>query len=695
VLALDTAVTILCLSGALRVHILLFPVMGGLIMWIASEFVPGTPILLGSVFTWNFLLVLAIFALVGAWRNERFVRQEWRQRRMIAEQTSMLSLQSALARGMKAVAERLCDFVVSLGDDLRICVRDHAADSFFGKPMLGACLDASLAEVDVERLKNALHQASSTQIPQCLQITLMEGGHQGREAKLLVAGTGADHPKYIVGISAEPRHAEEMTDGILREGVRQDLLNKAVVASERDQASDLNTTFTGRVFRNLGLERVAKLGRDERWLLTGDDLEVPSPAVIIGKGSFGVVATAMFSGTPVAVKTMVRGVEDENLLHAMLNELRILRHQRHPNVVLLFGAVVEPGAKSVALVYELIRGMHLGGVLARKKITSGNRIGMLNDMISALRYLHGQSPPIVHSDLKDANVMVEELRAGFRTKLIDFGLSRFLSPGAKAPGGSMIWSPPEKILEEGGSSSTAADIFSFGWLIQLTLCGKEPFGTSDSSVLKKAVKQMLVERKSPVVDLPEGTPWREKAEILCNSCLEYEHIRRPTADLLQASLMEWLHSERNKLDFVSATSTFRRSDWYRGEASFRAACETHEARPFIEIVLVVADHYRVKSRTPTDGDGCSLAEVGDSFLDWCAEPQDFECIVASIMNDLRLGVRNGPVIQALSDLSLRCRRVGDGQEEQRTWASYCEIFVPAAQSPEIAMRIRNPSRTSL
>lgn len=49
--------------------------------------------------------------------------------------------------------------------------------------------------------------------------------------------------------------------------------------------------------------------------------------------------------------------------------------------------------------------------------------------------------------------MVEGMRRGVRAKIIDFGLSRFLTKRAEVKGGSIGWSPPERFLDPKGARS--------------------------------------------------------------------------------------------------------------------------------------------------------------------------------------------------------------------------------------------------
>jgi serine/threonine protein kinase len=57
----------------------------------------------------------------------------------------------------------------------------------------------------------------------------------------------------------------------------------------------------------------------------------------IGEGAYGSVFLAEFNGYPVACKIIKSGINQENA-KKILDELRMMRRLKHPNVVLLMGA---------------------------------------------------------------------------------------------------------------------------------------------------------------------------------------------------------------------------------------------------------------------------------------------------------------------------------------------------------------------
>ena len=107
----------------------------------------------------------------------------------------------------------------------------------------------------------------------------------------------------------------------------------------------------------------------------------------------------------------------------LLQELRVLSALRHPNVCALYGAVSRPPM----LVIELAPAGSLAALLERASLRSlpwRARVATIGAGVACgVEFLHSQSPPVIHSDLKSANVV---LTSELVPKLCDFGLSRVL-----------------------------------------------------------------------------------------------------------------------------------------------------------------------------------------------------------------------------------------------------------------------------
>jgi len=96
---------------------------------------------------------------------------------------------------------------------------------------------------------------------------------------------------------------------------------------------------TEELFAGMGLTEIVEQGLKEEWVIHAESLELGE---IIGKGAFGEVHKALLLGsTEVALKVSHHKSKlVETHMRALLNEVRVLRRIRHPNIVLFSGATV-------------------------------------------------------------------------------------------------------------------------------------------------------------------------------------------------------------------------------------------------------------------------------------------------------------------------------------------------------------------
>ncbi|XP_062219189.1 serine/threonine-protein kinase CTR1-like isoform X2 [Phragmites australis] len=158
-----------------------------------------------------------------------------------------------------------------------------------------------------------------------------------------------------------------------------------------------------------------------------EDLIIPWIELVlkekIGAGSFGTVHRADWNGSDVAVKILMEQDFHPEHLKEFLREVAIMKSLRHPNIVLLMGAVTQPPNLSIVTEY-LSRGslyslLHRHG--ASENLDEWWRLSMAFDVAKGMNYLHKRNPPIVHRDLKSPNLLVDKK---YTVKVCDFGLSR-------------------------------------------------------------------------------------------------------------------------------------------------------------------------------------------------------------------------------------------------------------------------------
>ncbi|GBG81326.1 hypothetical protein CBR_g32000 [Chara braunii] len=150
---------------------------------------------------------------------------------------------------------------------------------------------------------------------------------------------------------------------------------------------------------------------------------------IIGRGAFGVVQIAVWRGTKVAVKKILRSLEqDQHTIRDFQEEVSLLPLLRHPNIVQFMGAVtLNP---PLMLVTEYLPKGDLFEMLSQEKHLNVPQILRYTlDIARGMNYLHSHKPEaIVHRDLKPRNLLLGD---GGHLKVADFGLSKLIHQGVE------------------------------------------------------------------------------------------------------------------------------------------------------------------------------------------------------------------------------------------------------------------------
>ncbi len=151
----------------------------------------------------------------------------------------------------------------------------------------------------------------------------------------------------------------------------------------------------------------------------------------------------------------------------------------------------------------------------------------IHDVAAGLAYLHALKPPIIHQDVKPANVLIDD--SGNFT-ITDFGISsRFSShhgsTDAGAYSGTIAYMAPERFLNP-GTMMKESDIWGFGATLYEIISGKPPFGESGGQgQINDKVKLDFGGVKVP-----------GDIRKLVLSCLDKDPAKRPTAEqLLEAA----------------------------------------------------------------------------------------------------------------------------------------------------------------
>jgi serine/threonine-protein kinase len=195
----------------------------------------------------------------------------------------------------------------------------------------------------------------------------------------------------------------------------------------------------------------------------------------LGEGGMGKVyeAEERLSKRKVALKVLrqelARSDEGRRLF---LNEMTILAHLDHPNIVRCLACTETEGQLVMAL--ELLSGRTLRDLLSEHGAFGWeDAVGVTVQIASALAAAHRQEPPIVHRDLKPENVMVLE---DGKVKVMDFGIAKVLQALSKTTThsvGTLQYMSPEQI--DASKVDARSDLYNLGLCLYEMLVGSPPF----------------------------------------------------------------------------------------------------------------------------------------------------------------------------------------------------------------------------
>lgn len=182
----------------------------------------------------------------------------------------------------------------------------------------------------------------------------------------------------------------------------------------------------------------------------------------------------------VIVKEAKDGTDSRRAMDALVKDAHILSTIRHPNIVNIMAVCDDPPF----VVMQYYEEGSLYDVLKRcrreERIAARfhwmRRLTVAIDVCCGMIFLHSQSPPILHRDLKSPNVFIEKDFTG--ASVGDFNLSKGnmeLSPavGSIRPSNPM-WQAPE--VAKGHTDFTiSSDIYAFGIVMWEILTTRQPW----------------------------------------------------------------------------------------------------------------------------------------------------------------------------------------------------------------------------
>ena len=209
---------------------------------------------------------------------------------------------------------------------------------------------------------------------------------------------------------------------------------------------------------------------------------------LLGRGGMGEVFLAedQLLSRQVAVKK-VSYAGNQYLLKTAENEARVLAKLRHQSLPKVLDYFSEGDAQHIVM--EYVPGKDLGELLRLNAAPfPAERVWDWGDaLLEVVEYLHGQSSPVVHRDIKPPNIKIADDGKLF---LLDFGLVKDtptrVKRGSLAPsvfGYSQSYAPPEQI--NGDPTSVQTDVYAVCATLYHLLTNVEP-----ADALNRALKKI-------------------------------------------------------------------------------------------------------------------------------------------------------------------------------------------------------------
>lgn len=151
------------------------------------------------------------------------------------------------------------------------------------------------------------------------------------------------------------------------------------------------------------------------------------------------------------------------------------------------------------------------------------------DVASGLAYLHTLDPPIIHQDVKPANVLIDD---NGNYAITDFGISTQSGGDDGETSGTMAYMAPER-FDSKEEPRKESDIWGLGVTLYELITDKLPFGKNGGN--SQSDGKVMLEYPPPIPS---------EIRNVVNACLDKIPEQRPTAEMLVSMAREKLEQPK-------------------------------------------------------------------------------------------------------------------------------------------------------
>ncbi|KAJ8267255.1 hypothetical protein GJAV_G00140400 [Gymnothorax javanicus] len=213
----------------------------------------------------------------------------------------------------------------------------------------------------------------------------------------------------------------------------------------------------------------------------------------IGSGGFGQVYKVRHKQwkTCLAIKCPPTLHVDEKERAELLEEAQKMEAAKFRYILPVYGICSDP----LGLVMEYMETGSLETLLAAETLPWELRFRIIHETAVGMNFLHCMAPPLLHLDLKPANILLD---AHYHVKISDFGLARW-SGFSRADDmshdgfcGTIAYLPPERIIAKHRVSDVKHDVYSFSIVMWGIITQKKPYQGENNilHIMVKVVKGM-------------------------------------------------------------------------------------------------------------------------------------------------------------------------------------------------------------